>query len=704
MANQSVLGSPSVATHISKEGFSMTQNFTFTAAAGMLLPVYKQFLNIGEKVKGVPRAFVRTEPLLAPSMSDLDLYVDVFFVPMRHLFSMFDAWFTQVKDEQSDLWNTDDWNTSLPVVSYDVTIGDNTTKEAFGWCDYAFFNNIQIVDPAYRYYNQSSLAEVNAMTFGYGAHRLAMHLGYNAQGYFANHQTTQSGQASYATFDYGYFGSDSILPEFFESASNIHQAPFVPYYFQAYQKIYYDYYRDSEFENNNVSAYNLDDYMNSGNLRFYPANYNSNRTGMFKLRFRSRSKDYFTAVHPSPLFNGIGMMDNARITLSRVKDWLSERQPDYNGKSILVKDDVYTVLSGDEDNPGVTTRNGTYFYSDGSPLDPDNTGGIVSNSDSYLEDPNSNIFHNHYINYAGDIEDRVLDVDSTSFGISLAQMRTAFAMDKLLRITNRAGKHVDDQMFAQFGVKIPQGVSGEVYKIKSYHCPFHIGEVVQSATTFDNDGNSTPLGEMAGRGVALLNSNEKFEFTAPCHGVLMAILSIAPRYKYAFGQEKDGMKVYIEDFFRPQYDNLGMQPLVKSELGINDDSITSVWQYRYMEDKIKYDKASMVFATNSKNPWTFVKAPILPVVTASLYQGNIWYKVNPWDTNNLFVVQWNGLCIAPRDRDKQNLGDYANGIYTHTPVEFLSNYLLDPFTIDFSMTNTLVSQMSTYGEPSLGGI
>ena len=705
MAKQSVLGHPSAMTHSPKTGFSMSQNFTFTCASGMLLPVYKEFLNIGEKVTGCPKAFVRTEPLLAPSMTDLDLYVDVFFVPMRHLYSMFDAWITQVDDLQSDLWDTTVWENHLPIVGKEITtVGEGKRKEAFGWCDYDFFNNVQIVDPSYQYKDGTNGSQF-AMTFGFGAHRLAMHLGYNAQGYFANHDDVEahSGQKSYATFDYDTFTPDSINPEFFASASNIHQAPFAPYYFQAYQKIYYDYYRDSEFEANEVRAYNLDDELNSGSTLFWPYTYDNPRTKMFQLRFRNKSKDYFTAIHANPMFNSIGMLPNAKQNLARAKNWLQERQPDAMSfdKSILLKDDVDVDLYADEELS--TSNNGVYYAPDDPTLSVFNNLNIDEDLYGYNDSEDYPISHKHNVPLEYWIEEDKVGALGDLSGISLAQMRTAFAMDKLLRITNRAGKHVDDQMLAQFGVKIPQGVSGEVYKLKSYHTTFHIGEVIQNATTFDSNGDAVPLGEMAGRGVALLNSNEKFSFTAPCHGILMAILSISPRYKYCFAVEKDGLKTYIEDFFRPQYDNLGMQPTLKSEYGYDDDDIERVWQYRYMEDKIKFDKASMVFAVNSKNPWSFVKNPVLPSISSKQEVGQTWYKVNPWDTNSIFVTQWNGLAAAPRNRDK-GLGDWSYGSYTHTPVEFLSNYLLDPFTVDFEMKNTLVSQMSTYGEPSLGGL
>ena len=508
MAKQSVLGAPSAPAGGSKTGFSMSQNFTFTAAAGMLLPVYQQFLNIGEKVTGVPSFFARTEPLLAPAMADLDVYVDVFFVPMQHLIGMFDSWFTQVSDDKTALWNNSNWQTSLPVVADSVTVDGQTVHlNAYGWMTDTMFNAWQYLNP-----NSSVLSDYNnnAMTYGFGMHRLAMMLDTNAQNFFAQF-----------TDDYTTYPPVSVLPEFATVAKNKAQTPFCPYYHMAYQKIYYDYYRDSEFEANNVKAYNIDDVMNAGYTVFAPSAYTDPRFEMFALRYRNRSKDYFTAVHPSPLFNSIGMLPNAADHLSQIKNWLTGQHPSLLAgvpKSVYIN--TYPggeLVAGDTDfdtnftnrfygpSDGILGSNAVFAFATGSDDGPI----------SYLKDTSSNAIskHKHSIDFSDAIENEYLGFQSSGDqGIALAQVRASFAMDKLLRVVNRAGKHVDDQLFAQFGVRIPQGVSGEVYKIKSYHSLFHIGDVIQTATTVDSDGNDIPLGEMAGRGVSLLNGNDKFSF------------------------------------------------------------------------------------------------------------------------------------------------------------------------------------------------
>lgn len=700
MANQSVLGQPSAGQHgTSRQGFPMNQTFTFTSGLGMILPVYKQFLNIGEKVTGCPKFFARTEPLLAPAMADVDIYVDVFFVPMRHLISMFDAWLIQVDDAPSDMWYGEDWQSFIPCFGKLDAAGD---LNSFGWMTSTIFNK-----PDWLRFIGSGQGDTFT-NYGFGVHRLTNMLGYNAQSLFSAERWPNIA-------DY----SANILEPYKYTAWNTQQALFSPYYYQAYQKIYYDFYRDSEYEHNNVKAYNIDDIMNSGIQVFDPSS-DIPRLGMFKLRYRNKAKDYFTAVHPSPLFNSIGMLPNAQANLSRIQNWLTAQEPsimddglsvglDIPGSSssvgeIIAEDGVVNVPTGSDVGNWLGIINQRAVYGENNILS------VVPNNSLYQPGSSSSdanpISHNHVISPAAITEQFYTESvgPAVNSQISLAQIRTAFALDKLLRITNRAGKHVDDQLLAQFGVKIPQGISGEVYRLKSYHTQLHIGEVVQQATTVDSSGADVPLGELAGRGVAVLNDDDRFSFTAPCHGILMACFSMAPRYKYIGAIEKDGMKVWIEDFFRPQSDGLGMQPYLKYEYGTyyQDQSgiVSDAWQYRYLEDKIKFDKTSLAFANVSKNPWSLCYAPAVPFFDESSFGDDQFNfsKVLPWDSNNIFVTQWQGFNPYPAEPTSGTDPMYKS------PAEFLSAYLRDPFTIDFKMECHKQSQMSTYGEPELGGI
>ena len=680
MSNKSVLGSPSNEHQGGRTAYPVSQGFTFTASSGMLLPVYRSFLNVGEKISGVPQFFMRTDPLLAPAMADVDVYVDTFFVPMKHILGMFDNWFTQVSDAPSDLWEESNFGLNLPV----IRTAEDTNP--FGWMTETIFN----FDVFQRNTDSLYVSSISD-TFGFGAHRLTMHLGYNPQSLFYNVRS----QVPTGTLDATPFCGDY---HFAEIVQNTYSPALPTYFYGAYQKIYMDVYRDSEFEENNVKAYNFDSYFNSGNLIVDPtANVSSitklsdaPRLGIFQLRYRNRAKDYFTAVHPSPLFNSIGMLPNALQNLSIVKNWLE------------------------------TTYDGTHTIDDGSisvDIPIDSSGFVsVANPEVMPSEPHDSTL-NWQPNYFRGKGGFYAQIDGSNVStlrsfsessLDLAQLRSAFALDKLLRVTNRAGRHADDQILAQFGVKVPQGISNEVYKIKSYHTMVHFGEVVSTAQTEITDGQTTeitPLGEMAGRGVALLNSNESFSFTAPCHGIFMAILSVSPRYKYVGAVEKDGLKVNLSDFFRPQTDNLGQQPMFFGEGGqlfypFTDETTaqsdselynhTSGWQWHYMEDKIKFDKCSYVFMTNAKNPWSACyPAPMWTDVFLEV-EKKYFNKIRPNDLDKLFVAEYAGNASYPTTEMPYNL--------------FITHYLRDPFTFDFNMKATKISEMSRFSEPSLGSI
>ena len=661
MSNQSVLGkAPASSGGAPKSGFSLDQAFTFTMSAGMLLPVYKAFVNPGERISGCPKFFLRTDNLLAPVMGDVDVFVDTFFVPMRHLCAPFDQWAFQIDDNQSDMFDPSSWYDRLPVLNA-------SRSNPFYWMTKDIFeaNN-----------------PLSFCNFGFGLHRLLMHLGYNPQALFANlrPQTFQN------------VNIDSLAsPEYAAVLENTF-SPNIPLYaLCAYQKIYMDYYRDTDFEDNNVFAYNFDSAFDSGMGTLNFDGSDNKRLGMFTLRYRNKKKDYFTAVHRNPLFNTAGMLPFASSSLSEMNNWLTSVHPtiDSHGTTVQVdKEDSVISGSGSVD---ISVKDIYPGYS-GNILSVDNAVNVQTGS-SQLP-----------VSITGSLDSGL--VASTLYlyqnALTLASLRSAFAYDKLLRITNRAGKHVDDQILAHFGYKIPAGISNEVYALKSYHSIVHFGEVTATASTEVTDQSGTKhytdVGEMSGKGYALLNGKERFTFTAPVSGVFMAIISCAPRYKYLGAVEKDGFKMYLADFFKPSLDHLGQQPLFGYELGydqtlVNPGGLYS-WQYRWMEDKLKFDRASLVFATSAKNAWTFAY-PAPAFDKDGDYQNYLGsMKVRPTDFNHVMVNMFSPFAAYPSS-DITSPDNYIN---------FVKNYLSDPFTVDFQMDFKRVSEMSTFGEPALGGL
>lgn len=333
---------------------------------------------------------------------------------------------------------------------------------------------------------------------------------------------------------------------------------FNPMLFAAYQKIFMDYYRVDNRIVNDPDCYNLDKFVFgvSSELDDY---YSASR-GMFELRYRPLMKDYYSNVFPSPIFgeNQVGATlfggtGNSDSVLLRVNQWLTDL------------DKVRTLK---------------YAGSGGTVGGVDSTAVVLDRVDG------TSVFVNQF---------------------SKASIETLYAVDKLLEVTRRAGKHYDAQTLAHFGVDVPNYIEGKAVRIGKYSQEFIIGDVVATSNT-QSGGNGSPLGELAGKGYSA-GKSVPVDFTAPCHGILMCIYSAAPSVDYyQEGMDRLNAMIEREDWFTPEYDSLGMQPLFGYQCRLRNNDLARNnelrgWQYRYSELKQKYNRIIGGFKGSTKF-WT----------------------------------------------------------------------------------------------------
>ena len=76
---------------LNREDHNLSQSFGFTCAPGMLLPVFCDIATPGDTYYiNHDLNFMRTAPLIAPSMIDVKVHFDSYFVPMQMLFQPFE--------------------------------------------------------------------------------------------------------------------------------------------------------------------------------------------------------------------------------------------------------------------------------------------------------------------------------------------------------------------------------------------------------------------------------------------------------------------------------------------------------------------------------------------------------------------------------------------------------------------------------------
>lgn len=373
--------------------------------------------------------------------------------------------------------------------------------------------------------------------------------------------------------------------------------------FAAYQKIYSDHYRLTDREENDPAAYNLDSFVGSSGSQSANITDDTRIRKLITLRKRPYMRDYFTSMSVSPLM-GSQDVNASGVDLGRINQWL-------NGLSQV--------------GTGVP-------FSEGGIAGGNSTIGMIYSTDvspTTVRLPNSG---------SSQIVGNTLGA-----AFNPPNIRSLFAVEKLLEVTRRAKKHYDMQTLAHFGVEVPKGLSGECMKLGTHEQYLQIGEVISSANTSEGS-----LGELAGRGNSE-GSSKKFDFEAKCHCVLMAIYSVEP----VVNMGSDGVPRLLSmtnasDFFKSEFDNLGLQPVFRKELyagAYNSETVSGNnyntvigWQPRYEQLKGRYNRSFAGCDNSYFSEWALNRTSIGN--TAPSVSRNFFY-VWPTDLNNILLQNYN---------------------------------------------------------------
>ena len=685
----SILKTPSHVAKLGRHGHDMSRRILFTSSVGHLLPVMFDFLSPGDKVRINEQLYTRTAPLTSPAFCRIKEHVEYFFVPMEQINSYFGQAFYGISDLNSSSLmpgTTSTYNNELPPTSFGCTIDQLVVQLFIAQSSSVSGINFEVSQDGHVVWN-SEVSSLSYDMFGipciFNFVRLLDMLGYGHN--FFNQSSTAQGQGN----GLRYINLDAFF---------------------VYQKIYYDYYRNSQFEGNSVFNYNYDralrdglDLDESGCAVSIPGGVADYTSSVFTLRYRPLKKDFFTNVLSSPLYS---LNPHAEVNPNS-----------YNNKQSASSNINSYILSA----YGVQLQNSS--VTDGS---------LASNS-GVSNDALSGVV----TEFSGSVS------GAATFN-NIQQMRLAFAYDKMMSITQRAGKHYDDQTLAHFGVKVPQGISGECYFLGGHTSDLNIAEVVATAAG-TNEGNTSSLGELAGRGYGASNRNKDIKFTAPCHGYIMAIYSACPEISYSsFGLNRLHTYCSINDFPHPEFDNIGMQPLWLYQINNSsyyngDGNYTPLnaanfygWQYRWSELKMSYDVTSTGFVDTLQN-WAVNYLPgqfsSFGYLLSAVYKRRNNYLANfycsPDLLDNIFALSyspinwWSGDIVNATHivtLSEFDLRNFAGMSIESTSVDntFLGQkhrpgvlwddsivYSRDPLyhSIDFKYYKT--SWMSTYGLPSL---
>lgn len=235
-------------------------------------------------------------------------------------------------------------------------------------------------------------------------------------------------------------------------------------------------------------------------------------------------------------------------------------------------------------------------------------------------------------------------------GITVANLRSAFALDKLYRLSAQAGDgDYKSQIKARFGFD-PYAPQYKCEFVGSASAPVKIDQVTTTADTLSANGvNGTPAGRIYGNAYAQ-DSSGIFEYDVKEHGILIGLSSFVPDVDYSsYGINPFNIKIHREDFFQPEFDNLGKQPMSSVVFnpwkkvdvpsgGVTNHKLQLVnsvlgWYPRYIEYKTSVDEVH-----GQLNGWlnrSFDRAPSLSLWTAPRFNSSDSKKVDNWRDHGL---------------------------------------------------------------------
>lgn len=240
-----------------------------------------------------------------------------------------------------------------------------------------------------------------------------------------------------------------------------------------------------------------------------------------------------------------------------------------------------------------------------------------------------------------------------NYSVTTKSIRSAFALEKLLRITRRAGGFdYMSQTEAHYGVEVPKGRGTDVQFLGGFTSHINISEVLSQA-----DVGKASVGSIYGKGVGVFENNKPIEFEAKQHGIIMCISSVVPELDYsAEGVEKFNAKFYRGDYFLPEFQDLGMQPVFGFELlnfwtntqytnsGTSSDLATmsnsGILGYvpRYAEYKASYDRLHGEFR-NGRSLSAWSASSLLSFVGGVVPHT---LKINPKCLDRIFATNFDG--------------------------------------------------------------
>lgn len=325
--------------------------------------------------------------------------------------------------------------------------------------------------------------------------------------------------------------------------------------------------------------------------------------------------------------------------------------------------------------------------------------------------------------------DVVQESSSLTSSVSAASIRNLFALDKMAQISSRASKTYRAQMLAHYGVHVNDDDTLSKY-CGGFSHDLETSTVVATADGTASD-SSTNFGQQGGF-IDNVNGG-RIEFDSKGDfGVFMVLSWISPSLIWdANGVDEFNCKFRKEDYYHPEFADLGMQPLKTNyignlnmsgtiidsenyikdhilEYGINPDKAkldaafaglrmtlnsgqVYGWTERYAEYKSSYDRCYGEFKKFALNPHLFVSGSI----------GSLSFLSHHAVSKTPTMFSSAGVFSTPKSVSLDIISIRPDVLDDVVEVAYKGHQYEDPFRVESRFKCSMIRNMSVSGLPRL---
>lgn len=389
-----------ISTH--RSSFDLSSKKLFTAKVGEILPCYWQIAIPGNKYRISSDWFTRTVPVNTAAYTRIKEYYDFYAVPLRLISRALPQAFTQMTDYMTSAASGDKNTSALSSVPYTPMSQFSSLLQAANAGD------------------QPNTRDDAGLPYTYGACKLLDLLGYGSM--------IGSSNTGKAAITKNYLGLDTVgdgdNPLVYSASQTVNILPIL-----AYQKIYFDFFSNSQWEKHLAYAYNVDYWQGTSYVSLY--------ADMLKMRYANYPKDYFMGILPNSQYGSVAVLPPLQSSVSP--------------SALFVSSDSRVL-----DNTQIRNPNGG----------------------SSLETTASNT--------AGSAKFGFLNSD-----LSALSIRATEYLQRWKEVVQFSSKDYSDQMAAQFGIKAPEYMGNHAHYIGGWSSVININEVVN--TNLDTDTSQASI-------------------------------------------------------------------------------------------------------------------------------------------------------------------------------------------------------------------